>query len=67
MYSFRQWIPIVGMEVYVFETPCKLFNCLLLIYAVVLWQDSLPSLKLEKSTKYELAIPGLHGKQRQWS
>jgi len=25
MYSFRQSIPIVGMIVYVFETPCKLW------------------------------------------
>jgi len=24
LYSFRQSIPIVGMIVYVFETPCKL-------------------------------------------
>jgi len=33
MYSFRQSIPIVGMVVYVFETPCKLlFDFSLLSY-----------------------------------
>jgi len=32
MYGFRQSIPIVGMIVYVFETPCKLLlECVLLV------------------------------------
>ena len=32
MYSFRQSIPIIGMIVYVFETPCKLLShCVLLV------------------------------------
>ena len=32
MYSFRQSVPIVGMIVYLFETPCKLlFDYILLV------------------------------------
>jgi len=33
MYSFRYSLPVVGMIVYVLETPCKLpTNCFLLQY-----------------------------------